>query len=167
MSNITPFEAGSTNSTIDIGYTGEYNKLVGNINSDKTLGNRHYHKSLDFSDVGIPTGDVGDTNTYLRQFHQTRLYIKQFSNMNAHGESKAENSTQTYLISANLPESLQYKVGSKWSSPFNFDSAKGLPNALMQFGTGTLSNNVSSGINRVGSMKIWNIRFLYSTSISD
>lgn len=159
MPNSAVHEAGKNlgngKNTVDTGFTAEYNKLVGNINSDKTYGNRHYHKSLDFSDVGIPTGTEADANTYLRQFHQTRLYIQGFSNMNAHGKSKAENSTQTYLISANLPEQVQYKIGSKWGNPFSLAEGKGMPNTIMQFGTGTFTDRASSGINRMGQMKIW------------
>lgn len=168
MANVSAFQASSANKTVDTGYTSKYNKLVGGVNDDKSQGNRHYHKSLDFSDVGIPTGEEGKadkaTNKYLRQFHQTRIFVENFGNMNAHGQSSEQNNTQTYLISANLPESLSYKIGSSWETPFTqFNNlGSGMPNAIMQFASPAVANalgtgnDFTSGVNRMGTMKVWN-----------
>lgn len=158
MANISAFPLSSAQKTADTGFTAKYNKLVGKG------GNLHYHKSLDFSDVGIPTnGDsTAETNKHLRQFHQTRIYVENFGNMNAHGKSSTANESQTYLISANLPETLSYKIGSSWDAPFNDLQANGKVNALMQFASTPIANAmgkdnwVSSGVNRMGTMKVWN-----------
>ena len=62
--------------------------------------------------------------------------------MNAHGESNVNNKTQTYLISANLPESISYRMGSKWSTPFTSDAANGPINALMQFASAPIAESM-------------------------
>lgn len=84
----------------------------------------HYHKSLDFSNVGTYAEGAGynsgATKSALafRQFHQTRIYVEgsTFQGMYRHGEQKKET---TYLISANLPELVNYRIGSEWSNPLS------------------------------------------------
>ena len=119
------------------------------------------HKALDFSNIGIPEGTIdgakaGDER-YLRQFHQTRIFVTGFNAMRHHDEYFG---STTYLISANLPDKLKYGVGSKWEQPLSsFGNAH--TNALMQLGsalgnaTGWLPNSGVSGINRATTMKIW------------
>ena len=165
MVNTTAFQVGSRVKTVDTGYTGLYNKLVGKQDGSDTQGNIHYHKSLDFSDVGVPTTESNSaTNKYLRQFHQTRIFVQGFGNMNAHGKSDINNKEQTYLITANLPESLSYKIGSSWSAPLSAGSDTGLANALMQFVGSKVDSraqpllqpgDLSSGVNRLATMKVW------------
>ena len=165
MVNTSAFQVGTKANTVDTGFTSEYNKLVGKQGNGQQ-GNIHYHKALDFSDVGIPTSnDDSTTNKYLRQFHQTRIFVQGFGNMNAHGKSDESNKEQTYLISANLPESLSYKVGSNWSAPFSTFQGEGIPNAIMQFAGNKVDSradplfqpgDLSSGINRLATMKVWN-----------
>ena len=104
-----------------------------------------YHKSLDFSNVGMPTvaSKAGtDGVKFLRQFHQTRLYIQDYGGILRHSEQDAA-TCETYLISANLPEQFSYKIGSKWSQPFgSFTSDK--VNALLQLGGHQLINDMTS-----------------------
>lgn len=149
MSNQPIFEIANNKSTVDIGFTNTYNNLL-------KAGHESYHKSFDFSNVGISANET-TSNKHLRQFHQTRLYIQDFDGMLHHG-SKNGSAETTYLISANLPESFAYKIGSKWEAPLSaFGDAKF--NALMQ----TVGNavgksmdiNLPSGINRATTMKIW------------
>jgi hypothetical protein len=162
MVNTTAFQVGSKAKTVDTGYTSLYNKLVGK-QGDGHQGNIHYHKSLDFSDVGIPTSnDNSTTNKYMRQFHQTRIFVQGFGNMNAHGKSDMNNKEQTYLITANLPESFSYKVGSTWSAPFSSFSGGAMQNALLQFTNkytsklpGLQENDLASATNRLSTMKVW------------
>lgn len=104
-----------------------------------------YHKSLDFSNVGMPTvaSKAGtDGVKFLRQFHQTRLYIQDYGGILRHSEQDVA-TCETYLISANLPEQFSYKIGSKWSQPFgSFTSDK--VNALLQLGGHQLINDMTS-----------------------
>ena len=104
-----------------------------------------YHKSLDFSNVGMPTvaSKAGtDGVKFLRQFHQTRLYIQDYGGILRHSEQDVA-TCETYLISANLPEQFSYSVGSKWSQPFgSFTSDK--VNALLQLGGHQLINDMTS-----------------------
>lgn len=104
-----------------------------------------YHKSLNFSNVGMPTvaSKAGtDGVKFLRQFHQTRLYIQDYGGILRHSEQDVA-TCETYLISANLPEQFSYKIGSKWSQPFgSFTSDK--VNALLQLGGHQLINDMTS-----------------------
>jgi len=125
----------------------------------------HNHKSLDFSNVGMPTQKSdGNKVKQLRQFHQTRLYIMDYDGVMAHNvEQKKHNAT--YLISANLPEQFSYTVGSTWTQPFQqFSSAT--MNGLIQLGgkeainriTGDqdAGNEIQSLTNRVMTIQTWN-----------
>lgn len=125
-----------------------------------------YHKSLDFSNVGMPTvaSKAGtDGVKFLRQFHQTRLYIQDYGGILRHSEQDVA-TCETYLISANLPEQFSYSVGSKWSQPFgSFTSDK--VNALLQLGghqlindmTGTnFGDNFQSTTARISTIMAWN-----------
>lgn len=127
----------------------------------------HYHKSLDFSNVGMPTiaSKAGtDGVKYLRQFHQTRLYIQDYGGILRHGKQDSATQSETYLVSANLPEQFSYNIGSEWSQPFgSFTSDK--VNALLQMGgsqlindvTGTdLGNEVKSTTARISTIMAWN-----------
>lgn len=134
------------NKIASIGTSALYNNSVSSNRGVK------YHKSLDFSNVGIPLdGDTAGNGGAFRQYHQTRIYINNFSGMYRHG-SKAPSNTDTYLISANLPENIGYSFGSKWSAPLSsFGGAN--TNLLMQV-VGS-KWGINSGINRVTTMKIW------------
>lgn len=127
----------------------------------------HYHKSLDFSNVGMPTiaSKAGtDGVKYLRQFHQTRLYIQDYGGILRHGKQDSATQSETYLISANLPEQFSYSVGSEWSQPFgSFTSDK--VNALLQMGGSQLLNDISgtnygdeykSTTARISTIMAWN-----------
>lgn len=145
MSNPPIFDTATVASTVDIGKTTTFNNLL-------QKGSEKYHKSFDFSNVSISASE-DTSNKHLRQFHQTRIYINDFDGMLHHNERRgsAEN---TYLISANLPESFSYKIGSKWEAPLSaFGDAKF--NAIMQTVGNGISNNLPSGINRATTMKIW------------
>lgn len=132
---------------------------------------KRYHKSLDFSNVGMPTSGGG--NQRLRQFHQTRLYIKEYGGMMQHGKVNPNNAKQTYLISANLPENFSYTIGSKWAQPLAAFSNANV-NMLMQMGghnilnmagnssiaqslgiNGNWGDSVQSMNNRVASFYAW------------
>lgn len=145
MANSKIFNTASVGSVVNSGFNSTYNNLI------KTK-NRSVHKSLDFSNVGIPTGE-SSSNKNLRQFHQTRLYIQDFGGMYHHTDMSGS-SSNTYLISANLPESFSYKIGSRWEAPLSaFGDAKF--NALMQTLGNSLTNELPSGINRATTLKIW------------
>lgn len=125
----------------------------------------HNHKSLDFSNVGMPTqNSKGNQVKQLRQFHQTRLYIMDYDGVMAHNVEQQKRNT-TYLISANLPEQFSYTVGSNWTQPFQqFSSAT--MNGLIQLGgkeainriTGDqeAGNEIQSLTNRVMTIQTWN-----------
>ena len=79
----------------------------GQMRTDTTM-----HKALDFSNIGMPSKVVNgaivpSAEKHLRQYHQTRIFIYNFGAMRGHGSSFGP---QTYLISANLPETLSYKI---------------------------------------------------------
>lgn len=125
----------------------------------------HYHKSLDFSNVGMPTSFNGnnDAAKRLRQFHQTRLYIMDYDGILGHGkELNAKN--KTYLISANLPESFSYEIGSEWKQPFqqfSSDSINGLiqlggKDAINTFTKSNIGDELQSTVNRVSTIMAWN-----------
>ena len=143
----------------------EFDTIYSNLINNQIKGVR-YHKSLDFSNVGMPTvtSNAGtDGVKFLRQFHQTRLYIQDYGGILRHGEQDAA-TCETYLISANLPEQFSYSVSSKWSQPFgSFTSDK--VNALLQLGghqlindmTGTnFGDNFQSTTARISTIKAWN-----------
>lgn len=102
---------------------------------------KSFHKSLDFSNVGQPVAGAG--NSRLRQFHQTRLYIKDYGGMIHHGKIDKANSQETYLISANLPEQFSYTIGSKWAQPLAAFSNANV-NMLMQMGGHDILNNIGN-----------------------
>lgn len=117
-----------------------------------------YHRSFDFSNINV-------NSSYYKQFHQTKIYVKDFQGMTLHGsEVGGENST--YLISANLPDSFNYAIGSEWATPLS-DIFKGVGNLIMQVGSDALKQskwgltqkigaNIRSGINRAAHFLIWN-----------
>jgi len=129
-----------------------------------------YHKSLDFSNVGMPT-DPASGVAFLRQFHQTRLYIMDYGGILSHSDNVGNlknNITSTYLISSNLPERFSYSIGSKWSQPFH-DFAPAQMNAFFQLGGGQLfsqagnalglgniGDNIQSTSARISTLQVWN-----------
>lgn len=144
-----------------------YDDFVDNPNSV------NYHKSLDFSNVGSYKdksllkkffgpliGDDMDAMAF-RQFHQTRIYIKSngtFRGMFRHTKQQKES---TFLISANLPTSVNYRIGSDWTSPLS-----GLGGPMLS----TMANLLKSGLsnteyqeyipesiyNRFQTVQMWN-----------
>lgn len=112
----------------------------------------HRHKSLDFSNVGIYS-EKGNTDAHMRQFHQTRIYIQNFHKMFRH--NRIADQTSTFLITANLPESLNYKISSRWGQPFGGD-ANGIGNFIAQMAVHKLTDGqMSSTVNKYGYLKIW------------
>ena len=152
----------STNGEITNNFDQIYADLLNN--QEKGI---HYHKSLDFSNVGMPTiaSQAGtDGVKYLRQFHQTRLYIQDYGGILRHGEQYTATQSETYLVSANLPEQFSYSIGSKWSQPFSSFTDDKI-NALLQMGGSQLINDVSgtnygdrykSATARVSTIWAWN-----------
>jgi hypothetical protein len=147
MSNTKAKEVTSLLDTGDIGLTSAY----ASVNRNSTI-----HKSFDLSNVNID-GPSGKT---FRQFHQTRLYIEQFDHMYSHNSLVKAN---TFLLSANLPDTIGYSIGSRWENPFGgFGNA--MTNVLMQMGSSFLNKfdstqgigeNIKSGINRATTFKVW------------
>ena len=114
----------------------------------------NYHKSFDFSNINIGS-------SYYKQFHQTRIYVKDFQNMTTNG-SEFGGKNSTYIISSNLPDTFNYAIGSEWGSPLS-DIFKGVGNLVMQFASGGALNagisagrHFRSGINRAANFLIWN-----------
>lgn len=117
-------------------------------------GSADAYKSLDFSDVAIygtknPVGGAQDEN--FRHFHQMRLYID-------YGETLHHNAGYNgkTIITANLPERIQYSLNSKWEAPLNFGDATF--NLLMQMGAQAIPDKdykIPSGTLRVSSLKVW------------
>lgn len=142
--NLSVTSIGSTRTDQDI-----YAKLM-------RQNNKSYHKSFDLSNVGMYPDEVS-SDKILRQFHQTRIFIQDFGGMLHHGQINSAGNTQTYLISANLPESLGYSFGAKWEAPLaSFGGS--LFNAIMQFGGKKIpgiGQDLPSGINRAATMLIW------------
>lgn len=120
-----------------------------------SVANTSRHKSFDLSDVAI---DGVGSNGYFRQFHQTRIFVRDFKGMLSHGQELGEG---TCLLTANLPDQVQYSFGSQWSAPLgNYGSSTW--NGIIQLMGGVVAgafggdpNNFKSGINRVTSVKIW------------
>ena len=136
--------------------------------SYSSVANSSKHKSFDLSDVAI--NGSGTEGSY-RQFHQTRIYIQNFKNMISHGSNAGEG---TYLITANLPEQVQYGIGSKWEAPlgsFNNATWNGIMQMVSNSGFwekwGLNGENFASGINRVTTVKIWGGTDPFRISISN
>ena len=116
----------------------------------------HQHKSLDFSNIGVFGGgpdarsiNISGSDSEFRHFHQLRLFIET-GNMIKHGA--ADNTTT--IITANLPERIQYSLNSKWSAPLSFFDAT--TNLLFQMvGKEVTNGNVRSGVPRISGFKIW------------
>lgn len=163
--NLSAYAPNQTRSGDVVTIGNEFDTIYSNLINNQSKGVR-YHKSLDFSNVGMPTvtSNAGtDGVKFLRQFHQTRLYIQDYGGILRHGEQDIA-TCETYLISANLPEQFSYSVGSKWSQPFgSFTSDK--VNALLQLGghqlindmTGTnFGDNFQSTTARISTIMAWN-----------
>lgn len=126
--------------------------------SDSLSSSCAYHKSFDFSNINIGS-------SYYKQFHQTRIYIKDFQGMTTNGR-KFGGKNSTYIISSNLPESFNYGIGSEWGNPLS-DIFKGVGNLVLQLGSAAamqssnetirgLGEKFRSGINRAANFLIWN-----------
>ncbi len=117
--------------------------------------NKELHKSFDFSNIGIYNDNsdfvTGDDSNF-RHFHQMRLYI-QIPSYFKKAEPTVLANTDTILLTANLPESISYTLGSQWQAPLNFGN--GVTNLLMQMGGKDLGLG-ASGVPRATSLKIWN-----------
>ena len=164
LSKYTRMSSGE--SAVDVGNsTSGYNlaKIYANLTSEQK--GISYHKSLDFSNVGMPTSLKNET-TSLRQFHQTRLYIMDYGGVLRHTETLQKNLFDTYLISSNLPEQFSYTIGSEWSAPFK-DFAPEYMNAFFQMGGGKLVDSVTGGMfgaeqnvpstsARISTLQVWN-----------
>lgn len=148
MANTAPFSVANLDSTVDIGYTSTYSDLL----NQKT--GKDKHKSLDLSNVSMPSTATNASDTHLRQFHQMRIYVNDFGGMLHHGASMGG----THLITSNLPESFSYKIGSQWQAPLKeFGNAQ--INAFMQLVTSNIPwvgpNALPSGVNRATTVKVW------------
>lgn len=124
---------------------------------------QHLHKSFDFSNVAlfatngdgsagndlVKTGFNPMDNSSFRRFHQMTLYI-QVPITNSHANA-VRTGYETIIITSNLPESVQYDVGSEWGAPLNFGDAT--TNLLMQMVGSKIGLN--SGVSRVTTMRIW------------
>ena len=114
-----------------------------------------YHRSFDFSNINV-------NSSYYKQFHQTRIYVKDFQGMTRNG-TPIGGKNSTYLISSNLPDSFSYGIGSEWASPLS-DIFAGVGNLAMQIGSDianqagltSIGENIRSGINRAAHFLIWN-----------
>ena len=110
----------------------------------KYLNNPHTHKALDFSNVNIygenNNGNYSAGDEYdMRRFHQMVIYT-----------GMGPNST---IITSNLPERIQYSLNSVWQEPLSFNSA--LTNLFFQAQSSLTGNQIKSGINRAGTIRIW------------
>ena len=142
------------------------NLAVDVANTDGVYSNIRYnatlHKALDFSNIGIPNGTINGADAgnakFLRQFHQTRIFIQARNNFAMHHHTERQNYNTTYLISANLPQKVSYGIESQWEKPLGALSTQF--NALMQLGTsiaadqGWLKQGVS-GVNKATTFYIW------------
>lgn len=114
-----------------------------------------YHKSFDFSNVAIfaenddYTAGVQD-DAYFRRFHQMSLFIEIGNKLYHHTKA---NSGGTALITSNLPEQISYSIGSVWSTPLSFGS--GATNLIMQMGGKAIDADLTSGVSRATTMRIW------------
>lgn len=114
--------------------------------------NRLTHKSLDFSNVNIPDNQNGGRNDF-RKFHQTRIFVQQFGGMQGHCKNQANG---TFMISANLPKSINYNLQSEWSTPLDFMQSDYL-NMAAQFIAPKLNagDRVPSLFNRATTVQVW------------
>lgn len=104
----------------------------------------NWHKSFDFSDVGVQ-----DDN--FRKFHQMRLYINT-GRLYHHSNGKTLNTvSQTAVITSNLPERISYSIGSEWEAPLS-SFQNGMANLIMQLAN---SDAIQSGASRATTFKVW------------
>ena len=123
-----------------------------------TSSNPTNHKSFDFSNINVDSGRYG----HLKQYHQTRIYVQDFNGITTNGQKLGADNT--YIISGNLPDSFQYRIGSEWGSPLS-DIFKGVGNLALQLGSAAamkaggnwakIGSNFRSGINRAANFLIW------------
>jgi len=164
--NLSKYAPNQTKQSDVVSIGNDFDKIYADLLNNQGKG-IHYHKSLDFSNVGMPTiaSKAGtDGVKYLRQFHQTRLYIQDYGGILRHGKQDSAIKSETYLVSANLPEQFSYSIGSEWSQPFgSFTSDK--INALLQMGGSQLLNDISgtnygdkykSTTARISTIMAWN-----------
>jgi len=153
------YDVVQTNITDDDGSTHSTTSLYNNYTGQKSRSNYNsIHKSFDLSDVAMygSNGTERDKNYSLRKFHQTRIFIKGFEGMFHHTEVMS-NKNATYLVTANLPESIGYSFGSTWKQPLS-DIGGALTNTFMQVlasNIPTYGKDLPSARNRAVTLKIW------------
>ena len=118
---------------------GSFDSLFTSIDSKNSAeGEKGKFRSLDFSNVGIKND--------MRRWHQTIIYIQDVDTLTYNGDSV---STKNYVITANLPESFNYTIGSEYESPIQFGSSVG--NLAAQ----AVTEGAGSGVLKAGTIKIW------------
>lgn len=93
---------------------------------------RGKYKAFDFS-------TYYNSDSPYKKFHQLTMYL--------HGVGPSG----VTVLTANLPEQIQYTVGSKWGDPIKFDTS-GIVNMAFQ----SLSKSNSSSVLRATTAQIWN-----------
>lgn len=122
----------------------DYSKIRQNLNAYK-ITNKKDVRCLDLTDADM-------SNSPLKRFHQVVICgnsvepLSQGADENLIGGYK---NTEDYVITAQLPNSFRYSIGSNWSEPFksvlDFSSANGLTSAATYgqnsalFGLATMS----------------------------
>lgn len=114
--------------------------------------NRTAHKCLDFSNVNIPDSANGGRIDF-RKFHQTRIFVQEFGGMQGHCKNQG---VGTFMITANLPKTIQYNLTSKWSAPLDFMQSK-YANLAAQFLAPKLgvADQIPSTANRATTIQVW------------
>jgi len=155
------YTSGAANNRRDPAHPNDINNSVNTKNSavfqqSINTNSIYYHKCLDLSNVGLVMDKRDCNDKWLRQFHQTRIYVRDFYKMRHH--TKVTNGLSSdrnlHIISANLPESVSYRIGSSWEQPLSFGDASF--NLAMQTLGKSAFGSVTSGVNRVSSLKVWN-----------
>lgn len=120
--------------------------------------NKSLHKSFDFSNVALfakendfSSNPNDDAN--FRHFHQMRIYI-QVPGIYQYGDYKALAKTETVLLTSNLPESMNYSLGSSWEAPLASTFSSASTNLIMQMAGNKLGLG-ASGVPRASTLRIW------------
>lgn len=150
--NTAPLNASLKNNTSQADLT-----FINSLYTQSGSSTAKTHKSFDFSNVNV-------SSSPYKQYHQTRIYVKNYNEMTTGGANLGSNNT--YIISSNLPDNFNYAIGSDWVNPIGDIFAK-TGNLILQMAGGFLRNssdstfrnvgdNLSSGVNRAASFLIWN-----------
>lgn len=157
INNRDPAHPSSANNSVMTRDTASYNK---SIMTNKSV---YYHKSLDLSNVGMTLNGTDSNDKWLRQFHQTRIYVRDFNRMYHHAKigNGLTSDRNLHIISANLPESVSYRIGSTWQAPLAFGNDASFNLAMQTIGS-QINDGIRggdrptlSGVNRVSSLKVW------------